>query len=738
LEDRESRVQKEECGRHARGTKLASIMAEKDIAIALTDATPKPLIKYLRDRLVAIGLDATELSSTTLVVGLPDSVLEAHATTLEMEKRLKIKRESLKNSEQDFPMRVFKVSDREAFAKETSYGLFTPAERAFVGLDYLDTNLLCDDTLWNAALVAAGRADAAAKPDPKWLIGAGDSWTNQPLLGALSSLDFLECISPMHGPGVKASVGLPLEKTEWMPWLRRACQGDLVSIHAIRSYWGEGVAFYFAWQSYYLKMLLLPALAGFAVWLLRPADVSVDDDPNASLFSLFAVVWGILFVTTWQSREAELAFTWGTASSERTLKLRPDYVGVQIIDPVTFEPRLYDPPMSRAIRYTLSFTVTALSLLVPVGAMLASLNLQGYIVPSTGAWMGFPVQVPFLAKFAEPGEVFDPLQDNPLLPLVPVILHAITIQVLNALFKSVAHALTRLENQRSERAFEASMLLKRFAFEASDCYLALFYIAFELQDVPKLRAELVALFTADTVRRVLLETVVPMVLVLSRGASAPKKAKASSSGAAAGGFGARASAEGVKAEMELDEYEDFDDYLEMVIQLGYVVLFASAMPLAPTLCLVCNAIELLADSIKLTYVCRRPRPVRATSIGGWGACMYVLVIASIYTNLFIMGVASDQMAAVFPSLFHVPAVKKVGGGPLGAALRGVGLVRGPAVHSGEHEMRAGMGRFVVLLLGAMEHALLLVLLASQAFLTQPPAWVKLAMARRDHEEKKKA
>ena len=53
----------------------------------------------------------------------------------------------------------------------------------------------------------------------------------------------------------------------------------------------------------------------------------------------------------------------------------------------------------------------------------------------------------------------------------------------------------------------SSMLFKRFAFEASDCYLALFYIAFELKDVPKLRAELVALFTADTVRRVLLESV---------------------------------------------------------------------------------------------------------------------------------------------------------------------------------------------------------------------------------------
>jgi len=44
-------------------------------------------------------------------------------------------------------------------------------------------------------------------------------------------------------------------------------------------------------------------------------------------------------------------------------------------------------------------------------------------------------------------------------------------------------------------------------------------------------------------------------------------------------------------ELGKDPYEEFDDYIEMVIEYGYVTLFASAYPLAPLISIVANLIE---------------------------------------------------------------------------------------------------------------------------------------------------
>jgi hypothetical protein len=61
----------------------------------------------------------------------------------------------------------------------------------------------------------------------------------------------------------------------------------------------------------------------------------------------------------------------------------------------------------------------------------------------------------------------------------------------------------------------------------------------------------------------------------------------------------------------------FDDYNELAIQFGYVILFVAAFPLAPLLALASNFVEIRADAFKMLMVMQRPLLGRAETIGSW-------------------------------------------------------------------------------------------------------------------------
>ena len=66
------------------------------------------------------------------------------------------------------------------------------------------------------------------------------------------------------------------------------------------------------------------------------------------------------------------------------------------------------------------------------------------------------------------------------------------------------------------------------------------------------------------------------------------------------------------------QYEGtFEDYLEMFIQFGYVILFSSAYPLAGLCALLNNLIEIRGDAFKLCLVHQRPFGQRVNNIGSW-------------------------------------------------------------------------------------------------------------------------
>jgi hypothetical protein len=100
-----------------------------------------------------------------------------------------------------------------------------------------------------------------------------------------------------------------------------------------------------------------------------------------------------------------------------------------------------------------------------------------------------------------------------------------------------------------------------------------------------------------------------------------------------------------EAEGNRPEYEStFDDYNELVIQFGYVILFVVAFPLAPLFAFVNNMIEIRVDAFRLLRAHRRPALGRSEDIGTWYYILEVLSIVGVITNCFILGFTSEGFA----------------------------------------------------------------------------------------------
>ncbi|XP_061682094.1 anoctamin-8 [Syngnathoides biaculeatus] len=107
-----------------------------------------------------------------------------------------------------------------------------------------------------------------------------------------------------------------------------------------------------------------------------------------------------------------------------------------------------------------------------------------------------------------------------------------------------------------------------------------------------------------------------------------------------------------QAEMEscMQTYEDtFQDYQEMFVQFGYVVLFSSAFPLAAMCALINNIIEIRSDAFKLCTGLQRPFGLRVESIGQWQSAMEAVGVIAIIVNCYLIG-QCGQLQRLFPWL----------------------------------------------------------------------------------------
>ena len=473
-------------------------------------------------------------------------------------------------------------------------------------------------------------------------------------------------------------------------------------IDGIRSYYGEEIAFYFTWLQHYTRFLLFPGISGLVIFILRTKyfQETVDTCRLTPFHGIITFLWAVSMIQFWSREENRKAYQWGTSSRQGfgdrdIFTNRHDFKGTWRKSEVTGQLEKYYPANVRRMKCALSGVVTLILLTGAFWVMILSLNAQGLIKPKTVTVMpnndanananastlemDHPFHFPVFASLAGEGAMFD--ANSSVCCFIPVIIHVVLIMVMNLNYRTIAEKLTDWENHATHKSYSDSMIIKRFCFEATDCYLVLFFLAFYEQDIIKVRSELVSVFSIDTFRRLALEGLVPYIQQ-----KIALRKKKHSAGASKKRDGSKSQSTPVNITMlqenaEKDEYEQFDDYMEMIIQIGYITLFASAYPLAGLLAIAANVVEMRLDLFKLTYLSMRPRSVPTGNIGTWNMLIKAIVWMSAITNCLIFTFSSMQMAQFLPEYFTVDS-------------------------EGEHDLKKGTGWMVIFIIFGIERALL--------------------------------
>ncbi|XP_033172607.1 uncharacterized protein LOC117149030 isoform X4 [Drosophila mauritiana] len=450
----------------------------------------------------------------------------------------------------------------------------------------------------------------------------------------------------------------------------------------IAAYFGVKVALYFAWLGHYTCALGVPAVFGTILFCILWGKGQTAQDMGHVLFSLFNVAWASLYLEAWKRYSVELAFRWGTLSTPPELlePPRPLYKGPLEENNVTgrLEPKEAPAWQRRAFRYLVSFPIIGCCLCVVFAVMFLMLRFQDWLdhhnIPDKGiAQCMYNLHKDWWdSKLPEESVLC-------CLSVIPKVLLAGAITLMDEAYFKLAVWLNDRENYRLQSKYENHLIAKVALFQFVNSFLSLFYIAFYLRDEEKLKEQLAGLLISRQIIGNLRESAIPYFLeqwklaklsfnmwgalsptqnvtrsLAEELATAEAELKAESTGTPTKSHQPEsASKRNIgQAEIESSLYKydgTFSDHLEMLVQMGYVVLFSAAFPLAGVCALINNLMEIRSDAFKLAHVHQRPFGQRVANIGTWQNALSILSLAAVIVNCALIGL-SGQVSRLWPGL----------------------------------------------------------------------------------------
>ncbi|XP_035986817.1 anoctamin-5-like isoform X2 [Fundulus heteroclitus] len=483
-------------------------------------------------------------------------------------------------------------------------------------------------------------------------------------------------------------------------WAQFLCFFKEQPINRIRKYYGEKIGIYFAWLGFYTEMLLFAAVVGTicflygfltfdenqwskeicsdeiggkivmcplcdkkcGFWKLNTTCNSswqshLFDNVATVFFAIFMGIWVTLFLEFWKRRQARLEYEWDLVDFEeeqQQLQLRPEYEAKctkSKQNPITKEMEPYLPVTSKCARSCLSGATVLLWISLIIACII---GVIAYRLAVYAAFASFMKDSP-----TNHLEVVGPYITPQLATSVTAsCINFVIIMILNLMYEKVAVWITDMEIPKTHLEYENKLTMKMFLFQFVNYYSSCFYVAFfkgKFVGYPgkyaymfgsslrneecdpggcliELTTQLVIVMTGKQVWGNIQEALLPWVMNWWSSRKAQNHPESLYSR--------------WEQDHDLQSFGQlglFYEYLEMVIQFGFITLFVASFPLAPLLALFNNIIEIRVDAWKLTTQFRRPVAAKAHSIGAWEEILNGMAVLSVVTNAFIVAFTSDMM-----------------------------------------------------------------------------------------------
>ena len=320
-----------------------------------------------------------------------------------------------------------------------------------------------------------------------------------------------------------------------------------------------------------------------------------------------------MFQIKWERKSNFLALKFGTKNYKSKEFEREQFVGEISINPITTE---YEKKFDSKIKIQRQL-VTYLTTFFMIGLVIV-LTISLFIYRA------------ILIQGGERGWT----------PMLIAIFNTLQIYVMNLVYDALAIKLNDWENHKTQTAYENGLIVKKVAYQFVNYFISLFYIAFIKEHwdgcdnndcMSELNYSLWVLFAINMIFNVV-EIGLPVMTARSKWNSEEKKVQEMLKQ----GKASRIEISETERQGKLETLVIYTEYLEVVMNFGYIIFFCVAFPLGPIIYWIFNILEIKGDAYKFFNLCKRPFPRQAENIGVWADIMSLLSVVGVITNTALM------------------------------------------------------------------------------------------------------